>query len=144
MIRVKINTKIAGLVLLGTLPALSGCATAQEIWDWDPLNWDKSDDVTMNGRAAPLVVPPDYALEPAPTGLPQQNSTQEQTLDALFGGTAQRSAAERTLSSANADSGIRSGVGDPKTLTVNKGLITRDIIAAPEGDGQYAQAAVPQ
>jgi hypothetical protein len=40
--------------------------------------------------------------------------------------------------------GIRSTVGDPETTTVNKGAVTRDIIAAPEGDGQSAQAAVPQ
>jgi hypothetical protein len=40
--------------------------------------------------------------------------------------------------------GIRSTVGDPETATVNKGAVTRDIIAAPEGDGQAAQAAIPQ
>ncbi len=39
--------------------------------------------------------------------------------------------------------GIRSSVGDPQTTTVNKGSITRDIIAAPEGDGQTAQAVIP-
>jgi hypothetical protein len=27
---------------------------------------------------------------------------------------------------------------------VNKGSVTRDIIAAPEGDGQAAQAAIPE
>jgi hypothetical protein len=63
----------------------------------------------------------------------------------MFGGSAQRSAAERVISgsSASAEMGIRSTVGDPQTNTVNKGTITRDIIAAPEGDGQTAQAVIP-
>jgi hypothetical protein len=39
--------------------------------------------------------------------------------------------------------GIRSSVGDPQTNTVNKGSITRDIIAAPEGDGQSATTVIP-
>jgi hypothetical protein len=70
---------------------------------------------------------------------------QEQMLETLFGGTATRSAAERAISttSGTAELGIRSSVGDPQTTTVNKGSITRDIIAAPEGDGQTAQAAIP-
>ncbi|RYD90205.1 MAG: DUF3035 domain-containing protein, partial [Sphingomonadales bacterium] len=37
--------------------------------------------------------------------------------------------------------GIRSTVGDVQTYTVAKGRVTRDILAAPEGDGQVAQAA---
>ena len=69
----------------------------------------------------------------------------EAVLEAMFGGSAQRSAAERAISgsSASAEMGIRSTVGDPQTNTVNKGTITRDIIAAPEGDGQTAQAVIP-
>ena len=42
-----------------------------------------------------------------------------------------------------ADPGIRSSVGDADTNTVNKGTVTRDIIAAPEGDGGAAQAVIP-
>ena len=61
---------------------------------------------------------------------------------------AQRSAAETaTLNAAgraNAAAGIRSQAGDPGTEVVDKGTTTRDIIAAPEGDGQNARAAVPQ
>ena len=78
-------------------------------------------------------------------GLRPADGGQEQVLDALFGGTAQRSAAERAIStsSGNAEMGIRSSVGDPQTNTVNKGSITRDILAAPEGDGQTAQAVIP-
>ena len=36
---------------------------------------------------------------------------------------------------------IRSTVGDPKTNTVAKGDVTRDIIAAPQGDGREIVAA---
>ena len=98
------------------------------------------------GSAAPLVVPPDFALEPtAATMTRSTDASQEQTLEALFGGIASRSAAERSIStsSGTAEAGIRSSVGDPQTIMVNKGSITRDIIAAPEGDGQTAQAIIP-
>jgi hypothetical protein len=97
-------------------------------------------------RAAPLVVPPDFALEPtAVSAIRPAEAGQEQALEALFGGTATRSAAERAISTTSgaAELGIRSSVGDPQTTTVNKGSITRDIIAAPEGDGQTAQAIIP-
>ena len=39
--------------------------------------------------------------------------------------------------------GIRSQVGDNDTNTVAKGRVTRDIIAAPEGDGQAANTVIP-
>ena len=42
-----------------------------------------------------------------------------------------------------AEPGIRSAVGDPQTATVAKGAVTRDIIAAPEGDGATASAVIP-
>ena len=41
------------------------------------------------------------------------------------------------------DPGIRSNVGSPNTQVVDKGLVTRDIIFAPEGDGRDASAAIP-
>ncbi len=118
---------------IATLPILAGCSSA-------------GDEAPTVGRAAPLVVPPDFALEPtAVTAIRPAEGGQEQVLDALFGGIAPRSAAERAISttSGNAEMGIRSSVGDPQTNTVNKGSITRDIIAAPEGDGQTAQAVIP-
>ncbi|HEV7233547.1 MAG TPA: DUF3035 domain-containing protein [Sphingorhabdus sp.] len=127
---------------------LSGCASAgdvgQALWDWDIRGNQAAAPAT--GRAAPLVVPPDFALEPtAATTVRPTDGGQEQVLGALFGGPAERSAAERTISgtAASADMSIRSSVGDPQTNTVNKGSVTRDIIAAPEGDGQVAQAVIP-
>jgi hypothetical protein len=129
------KTKSALLAMaIATLPLLSGCSSAG------------NEAAPSIGRAAPLVVPPDFALEPtAATAIRPADGGQEQVLDALFGGIAPRSAAERAISttSGNAEMGIRSSVGDPQTNTVNKGSITRDIIAAPEGDGQTAQAVIP-
>jgi hypothetical protein len=122
------------------LPMLAGCASVGNM-----LGGNKTA-APIAGRAAPLVVPPDFALEPtAATMTRSTDASQEQTLDALFGGIATRSAAERSISTTagTAESGIRSSVGDPQTTTVNKGSVTRDIIAAPEGDGQTAQAIIP-
>ncbi len=95
-------------------------------------------------RNAPLVIPPDYNLNPPAPGSPrpQDVSTQSQALGAIFGGPAPRSAAERNvLGAAEADraaAGARSTVGDPQTEVVDKGTVTRDILAAPEGDGRDA------
>lgn len=98
-------------------------------------------------RQAPLVVPPDFNLVPPAPGAPRpsEGTASSQALDALFGGPAARSAVEASAISraGTADAGIRSSVGDPETNTVAKGRVTRDIIAAPEGDGQDAQAVIP-
>ena len=135
------NTKpVLFAVALITLPVLSGCGSMGGI-----LGGNQAAAPSV-GRAAPLVVPPDFALEPTAVSVmrPAQ-AGQEQMLETLFGGIATRSAAERAISttSGTAELGIRSSVGDPQTTTVNKGSITRDIIAAPEGDGQTAQAVIP-
>jgi hypothetical protein len=98
-------------------------------------------------RSQPLVVPPDFSLAPPQPGVarPQDNNPSAQALDALFGGKAARSSAENsTLDSAGEDQaspGIRSDAGDPETKIVDKGGTTRDIVAAPEGDGQSAKAS---
>lgn len=135
------KTKSALLAMaIATLPTLAGCSSVGNLLGGNEVA------APTAGRAAPLVVPPDFALEPtAATAIRPADGGQEQLLDALFGGIAPRSAAERAISttSGNAEMGIRSSVGDPQTNTVNKGSITRDIIAAPEGDGQTAQAVIP-
>ncbi len=101
-------------------------------------------------RAAPLVVPPDYALTPPTPGTPQSTSetAAEQTLQALFGGPAPRSPTEISMlvaaGAARSEAGIRSSVGDPETFVVNKGTVTRDILVAPAGAGQFAQATAGQ
>ena len=97
-------------------------------------------------RQAPLVIPPDFALVPPKPGAPrpQDSGPAAQALDALFGGPAPRSNSETSALNAAgrdvADAGIRSAAGDPKTSVVEKGSVTRDIIAAPQGDGQTSRA----
>ena len=129
---------IHALILLASASALlAGCGST------GILNRDRPDEFAVQ-RQAPLVVPPDFALTPPQPGAPRpaDRTTQQQTLDALFGGPAPRSDVERsTISRAgSAAPGIRSNVGDPQTFTVAKGDITRDILAAPQGDGREAQA----
>ena len=98
-------------------------------------------------REAPLVVPPNFALLPPKPGAarPQDVESSTQALQAMFGGPAPRSAAEtQALDAAgddNAEPDIRSEVGDPKTNVVDMGSATRDIEAAPAGDGQSATAS---
>lgn len=98
-------------------------------------------------RQAPLVVPPDFQLVPPAPGAPRpaEGTASQKALDTLFGGPAARSNVEsNALSRAgDADPGIRSEVGSEKTNTVDKGTTTRAILSAPEGDGQAAQAAIP-
>lgn len=121
---------------LSTLAVLAGCAN----------NRARPDEFAV-ARQRPLVVPPDYALVPPQPGaaVVQQQTVQGQALEALFGGPSQRSAGETaTLSAAGrgtADANVRSTVADPGTTVVDKGPTTRDIVAAPEGDGQDARAA---
>ena len=128
----------ATLIVLGA--ALSGCGSS------GLFNRDRPDEFAVS-RQAPLVIPPDFSLAPPNPGAPrpQDNDASSQALDALFGGPAPRSAVEKdAIGRAGASAaGIRSTVGDPQTNTVAKGSVTRDILAAPEGDGREAQAAIP-
>lgn len=121
---------------------LSACGSGGGIFDRD-----RPDEFAVS-RQAPLVIPPDFALTPPTPGAarPQSVPASQQALDALFGGPQPRSGVEGvTLDRAGSpDAGIRSQVGDPKTQTSDKGATTRDIVAAPEGDGQDAKASIPQ
>jgi hypothetical protein len=101
------------------------------------------------GRAAPLVIPPDFALAPPTPGAPrpQEADSSTQALQALFGGEAPRSAAERSITTSAggaAAPGIRSDVGAAAATTVDKGSTTRDILAAPAGNGRDATVSTPQ
>jgi hypothetical protein len=123
--------------------ALAGCSRG------GVFNRDRPDELAVS-RAAPLVVPPDFALTPPRPGAPQAQAADSSTqaLQAMFGGAAQRSAAESQALSqaggARSAAGIRSNAGDPGTDVVDKGSVTRDIIAAPEGAGQDATATTPK
>ena len=129
------------LALAGTTLLLAGCGSGGGL-----LSRARPDEFAVQ-RQAPLVVPPDFALTPPQPGAPRPADAngQQQTLDALFGGSAPRSEIERnTIGRAGtAAPGIRTAVGDPKTNTVAKGEVTRDIVAAPQGDGREAQVVIP-
>ena len=127
------------LILGGAVLSLAGCMGSS-------LDRDRPDEFAV-ARQAPLVIPPDYALVPPQPGAARPQDVgvngQAQTLEALFGGSAPRSAAESAaLTQAGAtaaDPGIRSSVGDPATNVVDKGAVTRDIVAAPAADGTDAR-----
>jgi hypothetical protein len=137
---VKRNTAILSALILGT--SLSACGSN------NLFSRDRPDEFAVS-RQAPLIVPPEYALTPPAPGAarPAGESTAEQTLRTLFGGPAPRSAAENSIISQadgdRADPGIRSNVGNADTQVVDKGRTVRDILAAPQGDGREARAAVP-
>ena len=100
-------------------------------------------------RAAPLTVPPDFALVPPRPGQPrpQAADSSTQALSALFGGQHPVSAGEAALTAAagpEAPAGIRSEAGDPKTDVVDKGATTRDILKAPPSSNPQADATTPQ
>jgi len=134
--------KFAPLILLtGTSALLSACGAGGGVF-----NRERPDEFAVQ-RQAPLVVPPDFTLTPPAPGAPRplEGTASEQALDALFGGPAPRSRVETSLldRAGSAAPSIRSVVGDTGTNTVAKGRVTRDIIAAPEGDGQSASTVIP-
>ncbi|MDM7928205.1 DUF3035 domain-containing protein [Blastomonas fulva] len=131
---------IAGMSAAAT--TLSACGSGGGIF-----NRDRPDEFAVS-RQAPLVIPPDFSLTPPTPGAvrPQSVSASQQALDALFGGPQARTGVEGAAldRAGSPDTAIRSQVGDPKTQTTDKGTTTRDIVAAPEGDGQDAKASIPQ
>jgi hypothetical protein len=130
---------VAVIAGIAAVAALAGCGKR---------GYDRArPDEFAVARQAPLVIPPDFALVPPQPGAARTQGTnvQGQALDALFGGPAARSATEaNVVDQAGGDSaatpGIRSAVGDPGTNVIDKGQTTRDIVAAPAGDGQDARA----
>ncbi len=119
--------------------ALSGCGGKQA----GVFSHAGPDEFAVS-RQAPLVIQPDFSMTPPKPGAPRPQEADSST---LFGGPAKRSAVETSLvnqTGKEADPGIRSQVADPDTTMVNKGSVTRDILAAPEGPGQDAVASTPQ
>jgi hypothetical protein len=100
-------------------------------------------------RNAPLVIPPDYSLTPpvAGTVTSTPQDSQQQAVEAIFGGPAPRPQSESSLlDEAGRDSaalGARSVVGDPDTNVIDLGAVTQAIIAAPESDSEVASAQIP-
>lgn len=135
--RMKTLTAIA--LMSAAAPLLGGCGVG------NLMNRQRPDEFAVQ-RQAPLVIPPDFALAPPQPGAPRPatHTAEYETLQAMFGGTAPRSDIERAAlgHAGPAEPAIRSTGGDPKTATADKGNATRDIINAPQGDGQAAQAKI--
>ncbi len=103
---------------------------------------DRPDEFAVQ-RQAPLVIPPDFELMPPAPGAPRpvEGTAAQQALEALFPAAARSAVETSALDRAGSpEASIRSTVGDPGTYVVDKGVTTRTIIAAPEGDGQAARA----
>jgi hypothetical protein len=121
---------------------LAGCGSG------GVLGRDRPDEFAV-ARTAPLVVPPDFALTPPRPGEPASGAdARTQALQALFGGPAPRSDAERNLlQRADADRaalGARSVVADPQTAVVDRGQLVQTILELPAGAGREASVATPQ
>ena len=129
------------IVLLVPAIALGGCAALK--------GKSSTPDEFAVARNAPLVIPPDYSLTPpvAGTATATPQDSQQQAVEALFGGPAPRPPSESLLlDEAGRDRvalGVRSIAGDPKTNVVDMGAATQTIIAAPQSDTQVASVQIP-
>jgi len=129
------------IVLLVPAIALGGCAALK--------GKSSTPDEFAVARDAPLVIPPDYSLTPpvAGTATATPQDSQQQAVEALFGGPAPRPPSESLLlDEAGRDRvalGVRSIAGDPKTNVVDMGAATQTIIAAPQSDSQLASVQIP-
>jgi len=129
------------IVLLVPAIALGGCAALK--------GKSSTPDEFAVARNAPLVIPPDYSLTPpvAGTATATPQDSQQQAVEALFGGPAPRPPSESLLlDEAGRDRvalGVRSIAGDPKTNVVDMGAATQTIIAAPQSDSQLASVQIP-
>ncbi|MGB3722223.1 MAG: DUF3035 domain-containing protein [Pacificimonas sp.] len=113
---------------------------------------DAPDEMAIS-RNAPLVVPPDFNMQPPRPGAPRaiESETQTQAMEALFGPGVRPPEASRSeqllLDDAGAkrsSPGARATVGDTDTMMVDKGAQVKDIVAAPVGtaDAGIASASV--
>ena len=106
-------------------------------------------DEFMVARNAPLVIPPDYSLTPpvAGTVTSSPEESQQQAIEALFGGPAPRPQSESLLLDRagrdRAALGARSVAGDPGTNVVDMGATTQAIVTAAQSDSDIASALVP-
>jgi hypothetical protein len=128
-------------VAAGTL-ALAGCGSS------GVLGRGRPDEFAV-ARTAPLIIPPDYSLTPPRPGEPAAaTDARSQALQALFGGPAPRSDAERNLlQRADADRsalGARSVAADPGTNVVDRGALVQTIVQLPAGAGREATVTTPQ
>jgi len=132
------------LVIAPAALLLAGCGSNGGL-----LGRDRPDEFAV-ARTAPLVIPPDFSLAPPRPGEPAQgvNEVRGQAIQALFGGPAPRSDAERgVLQRSGADQsviGARSVVADPQTVVVDRGAVVQTIQQLPAGAGREASVTTPQ
>lgn len=136
---------IAVVALAGGAAALSGCAHTKAS-GFGNRNAPNEFAVTRN---PPLVIPPDFALRPPRPGepRPQEVSPSQQALSTMFGGQAKLTPDQQALidkAGGDVQPGIRSEAGSPGTDVVDKGTATKDIVAAPAGNGDNTSVTTPQ
>ena len=130
--------KVLTVLALTAAVATSGCAVLK--------GKAATPDEFAVARNAPLIIPPDFSLAPPVAGTAglSPNEAQQQAIDALFGGTAPRSASETSLLDMagrnSAQLGIRSQVWDPDTRLVDKGPTTVQILTAANSSSDVASA----
>ena len=135
--------RIAPLALAATASLLLAACGSGGV-----LGRDRPDEFAV-ARTAPLIIPPDFSLVPPRPGEPTTaGDARGQALQALFGGPAPRSDAERNLlQRADADRsalGARSVVADPGTTVVDRGPLVQTILQLPAGPGREASVTTPQ
>ena len=116
--------------------SLAGCVSS----------FEKAPEQLAVQRLPPLAQPPDFTALPPQAGdaRPTRKALLGETLDVLLARPSRRSKLEKYIiqRAGRAAPGIRSSIGDFETSTVAKGRVTQAILAAPQGDGQAAQALV--
>ena len=129
-------------LVLAAAVTISGCGAFQ--------SKTRTPDEFAVARNAPLIIPPDFSLAPPVAGTTGLSPTeaQQQAIDALFGGPAQRSPGETSMLDAagrnSAQVGIRSQVWDPDTHLVDKGPTTLQILTAANTSTNVASAQTGQ
>ena len=134
--------KVLTALLIAAAVTTSGCAAMK--------GKRAAPDEFAVARNAPLIIPPDFNLAPPVAGTAglSPGEAQQQAIDALFGGPAQRSPGEMSLLDAagrnDAQFGIRSQVWDPDTRIVDKGPTTVQILNAGNTSTNVASAQAGQ
>ena len=123
-------------ILTGAALLLGACGNGGGVFGADR---GAPDEMAIS-RNAPLVVPPDFTMQPPRPGAPRaiESDTQTQAMEALFGPGVRPPEASKAEQFMLNDAGIkrsdpsaRSTVGDPDTIMVDKGAQVKDIVAAP-------------
>lgn len=134
--------KVLTVLVLAAAVTTSGCGAFR--------SHARTPDEFAVARNAPLVIPPDFSLAPPVAGTAglTAGEAQQQAIETLFGGPAQRSPGETSLLDAagrnDAQLGIRSQVWDPNTRIVDKGPATVQILTAQSSSTNIASAQTGQ